>query len=84
MKSKSLYLVKWTPLKDITPEEVDFLKEHFDESDSDHSLYIEEDNFNEVLKNLTKVDKKKFANLLGIIKDKLSENEGDISVAIGD
>jgi len=81
--SKSLYLVNWTHLIDITSEEADFLREHFNESDSDHSLNIEEDDFNEVLKNLTEADKEKFANLLGIIKDKLSENEGDISVAIG-
>jgi Ca2+-binding EF-hand superfamily protein len=81
--SKSLYLVTWTHLTDITSEEADFIREHFDESDSDHSLLIEEDNFNDVLKNLTKADKEKFANLLAIIKDKLAENQGDMSIAIG-
>jgi hypothetical protein len=58
--SKSLYLVKWAFLTSITSEEADFLREHFDESDSDHSLYIEEDDLRKLNRRQKKLLKEWF------------------------
>jgi len=80
---RSLYLSKWSFITGLTSDEEEFLRQHFDESDSDHTLYIEDTHLEEVVKDLTPAEKKKFAQLIATIKDKLKENEGDMSVGIG-
>jgi hypothetical protein len=81
--TRSLYLSKWTFITGLTKDEETFLRDRFPESESDKTLYIETDRLAEIEAELTKAEKKQFANLIAILKDKLKENDGDMSVGIG-
>jgi len=77
----SLWTVHYKSFYGVSDEECDFVEEHFDENDEGFH-YISEENFEDVLKDLTAEEKEKFKNLLDAIKAKLKEEDGSMDIAI--
>jgi hypothetical protein len=77
-----LYLVKWTHARYLLSTEDDFIRDHFNQSSTDNSYYISEEELDETIAELSKEELEQFKELIEVLKEKLKENDGAMDVAI--
>jgi hypothetical protein len=77
----SLWTVHYYSFYGPSDEECDFIEGHFAEKD-EGGYYIDEENFEDIVKELTAEEKEKFKNLLDAIQAKLKEEGGGMDIAM--